>query len=188
VNFFIKIEIIFKPYIFYGATVLLCIYKNKKMEVKIEKQMEVLRETSVPSTIKLNNPGALDHKIGHRVKSIEFSEEYTRIDFIYRSSMDYQNGGWIQMDGNAYIQPVGSTTKCRLIRAIGIPIEPLKYYFKHQGEYHSYSLIFPALPSGTTKIDIIEKEAPGTYFNFYAIDYSKWITVPHPMDISQSNN
>jgi hypothetical protein len=122
------------------------------------------------------------------MKSIEFSEEYTRIDFIYRSPKAYQNGGWIQMDRNAYIQPMGSTTKYRLIRAIGIPTAPLKHYFKHQGEYHSYSLIFPALPSRTSKIDIIEKEAPGTYFNFYAIDYSNWITVPHPMDISQSNN
>jgi hypothetical protein len=158
------------------------------MEIKIEKQLEVVRETTSPTTIKLYNPTGLDHNLDQRMKSIEFSDEFTRIDFIYRSSKAYQNGGWIQMDGNAYIQPVGSTTKCRLIRAIGIPIEPLKYYFKHQGEYHSYSLIFPALPSGTTKIDIIEKEAPGTYFNFYAIDYSKWITVPHPMDISQSNN
>jgi hypothetical protein len=84
--------------------------------------------------------------------------------------------------------PIGSTTKYRLIRAIGIPIAPLKHYFKHQGEYYSYSLIFPALPTGTSKIDIIEKEAPGTYFNFYGIDYSKWITVPHPMDVSQSKN
>lgn len=158
------------------------------MEIKIEKQIEVLRETAVPSTSKLYNSDALDHRKELRMKCIEFGEDYTRIDFIYRSSTIYQNGGWIQMDGNAYIQPVGSITKYRLIRAIGIPIAPLKHYFKHQGEYHSYSLIFPALPAGTSKIDIIEKEAPGTYFNFYGIDYSKWITVPHPMDVSQSKN
>lgn len=158
------------------------------MEIKIEKQIEVLRENAVPSTSKLYNPDALDYRKELRMKCIEFGEDYTRIDFIYRSSTIYQNGGWIQMDGNAYIQPVGSTTKYRLIRAIGIPIAPLKHYFKHQGEYYSYSLIFPALPAGTSKIDIIEKEAPGTYFNFYGIDYSKWITVPHPMDVSQSKN
>ena len=158
------------------------------MEIKIEKQIEVLRETAVPSTSKLYNPAALDHRKKLRMKCIEFGDDYTRIDFIYHSSTLYQNGGWIQMDGNAYIQPVGSTTKYRLIRAIGIPIAPLKHYFKHQGEYYSYSLIFPALPTETSKIDIIEKEAPGTYFNFYGIVYSKWITVPHPMDVSQSKN
>jgi hypothetical protein len=158
------------------------------MEIKIEKQMEVVRETTSPTTIKLYNPIGLDHNLDHRMKSIEISDEYTRIDFIYRSPNEFHNGGWIQMELNAYISPAGSTMKYRLLRTIGIPIAPLKHYFKRKGEFHNYSLIFPALPSGTSKIDIIEKEASGNYFNFYGIDYSKWITVPHPMDISQSNN
>jgi hypothetical protein len=92
------------------------------------------------------------------------------------------------MERNAYISPVGSNTKYRLLRAIGIPIKPRKHYFKKEGEFHTYSLIYPALPLETTSINIIEKEAPGTYFNFYGIDYSKWITVPHPMDVSKSKN
>jgi hypothetical protein len=158
------------------------------MEIKIEKQLEVVHETTSPTTIKLYNPNALDHKLNHRMKSIEISDEYTRIDFIYRSPDEYHNGGWIEMDKNAYISPVGSTTKYRLIRAIGIPIAPQKHFFKRKGEFYSYSLIFPALPAGTAKIDIIEKEAPGNYFNFYGIDYSKWITVPHPIDLERSKN
>jgi hypothetical protein len=40
----------------------------------------------------------------------------------------------------------------------------------------------------TKTIDIIEKEAAGTYFNFYGMDYSKWMKVPHPMDVERSNN
>jgi hypothetical protein len=76
------------------------------MEIKIEKQIEVLRETAVPSTSKLYNPAALDHRKKLRMKCIEFGDDYTRIDFIYRSSTVYQNGGWIQMDGNAYSQLV----------------------------------------------------------------------------------
>jgi len=175
-------------YIECGVTIFLCPVKTIIMEIKIEKQIEVWRETALPSPIKLYNPNALNHTLEHRLKSNEITDDYTRIDFIYRSSMVYYNGGWIQMERNAYIQPDGSTTKYRLIRAIGIPIAPLKHYFNHRGEYHSYSLIFPALTAGTAKIDIIEKEAPGNYFNFYGIDYSKWITVPHPMDIAQSKN
>jgi len=158
------------------------------METKIEKQLEVVRETTLPTTIKLYNPNALDHTLNHRMKSIEISDEYTRIDFIFRSSNEYHNGGWIDMDKNAYISPVGSTTKYRLLRAIGIPIAPTKHFFKRKGEFFSYSLIFPALPAGTAKIDVIEKEAPGNYFNFYRIDYSKWITVAHPMDVERSKN
>jgi hypothetical protein len=158
------------------------------METKIEKQIEVVRESETSTKIKLYNPNALDHNLSHRLKSIEITSEHTRIDFIYRSPFVYDNGGWIQMEKNAFITPVGSTMKYRLIRAIGIPIAPIKHYFKKKGEYHTYSLIFPALPLGTTKIDIIEKEAPGTYFNFYGIDYAKWITVPHPMDVAKSKN
>ena len=37
-------------------------------------------------------------------------------------------------------------------------------------------------------IDIIEKEAPGTYFNFYNIDFSTWMTIPHAGDQVMSNN
>ena len=158
------------------------------MEVKIEKMTEVFRETETKEALTLYNPEALDHTLSHRMKSIERTDEYTRIDFIYRSSEIYVNGGWIQMDSNAYISPVGSTKKYRLIKTIGIPLAPLKHYFKNKGEFHTYSLIFPALPSDTKKIDIIEKLAPGNYFNFYGIDYSKWITIPHPADIEQSRN
>lgn len=163
-------------------------FKIKDMEVKIEKIVEVVRETKTFNPIKLYNPNGLDHTLKHRIKSIEITDDYTRIDFIYRSSMIYINGGWIQMERNAFIKPVGSTTKYPLLRAIGIPIAPIKHYFKRQGEYHSYSLIFPALPAGTKSIDIIEKEAPGTYFNFYGVYYSKWMKVPHPMDVALSKN
>ena len=160
------------------------------MEVVIEKLVEVVRETKVSKTVKLYNPAALDFKSDHRLKSIEFSDEYTRIEFIYRSSMIYMNGGWIQMDPNAFIRPVGSSVKYRLIKAEGIPIAPMKHYFRSKGEYHTYTLIFPALPGNTKQIDIIEKEGDGTgsYFNFYNVDYSKWMKVPHPMDVQKSAN
>lgn len=169
-------------------TFFLCPINLKNMEVKIEKLIEVARETKTSTKIKLYNPGALNHNLEHRLKNIEITDDYTLIDFIYRSSMIYDNGGWIQMERDAYISPVGSSMKYKLIRAIGIPIAPIKHYFKRQGEYHTYSHIFPAMPTGTTKINIIEKEAPGTYFNFYGIDFSKWMTVPHPMDVAKSKN
>lgn len=158
------------------------------MDTKIKKLVETDRTLKADKPVRLYNPEAMDHTIGHRVKAIEATSEYTRIDFIYRSSMIYINGGWIQMEADAYIQPVGSTTRYRLVKAVGIPIAPLKHYFKKQGEFHTYTLIFPALPKNTVKINIIEKEAPGSYFNFYNIDYSKWITLPHAADIPRKDN
>jgi hypothetical protein len=124
------------------------------MDTTIKKKIEVFREQTDPQVIKLWNPDALDHTKDLRMKSIEFGDDYTRIDFIFRSSMVYINGGWIQMER----------------------------------EYYTYSLIFPALPMDTKTIDIIEKEAVGSYFNFYGVDYSKWMKIPHPMDVERSNN
>ena len=158
------------------------------MDTKIKKLVETDRDLKVDKPVRMFNPEGMDHTKALRIKSIEATDEFTRIDFIYRSSEIYDNGGWIQMDANAYIQPVGSTRQYRLVRAIGIPIAPLKYYFKKQGEYHTYTLIFPALPKNTTQIDIIEKLAPGTYFNFFNVDYSRWMTVPHAADLKRSDN
>jgi hypothetical protein len=158
------------------------------MEIEIAKINEVELQEKEVTTIKLYNPEGMDFTKTLRIKCLEATDEFTRIDFVYRSSMIWDNGGWIQMEQDAYIQPKGSSQKYRLIRAIGIPISPNKHYFKRQGEYHSYTLIFPALPKDTSCIDIIEKEAPGTYFNFYNVDYSNWMTIPHAVDVPRKEN
>ena len=108
-----------------------------------------------------------NYTASHTVKCIECTDEYTRIDFIYKAPTHYINGGWVQMDRNCFIRRVGCETRYTLIQAINIPISPTKHYFNRSGEYLRYTLLFPALPKNTCKIDIIEKEAPGTYFNFY---------------------
>jgi len=158
------------------------------MEIQIEKLIETERNIEIETPLKVYNPDGMDHRQSLRIKSIEASDEYTRIDFIYRSSEVYDNGGWIQIDKDSYIQPKGSIRKYRLVKAIGIPLAPLKHYFKRQGEYYSYTLVFPALPKNTVSIDIIEKLAPGTFFNFYNIAYSKWMSVPHAADIQRTSN
>jgi hypothetical protein len=158
------------------------------MEVEIVKMNETVINLNTASQIKIYNPEGMDFKKQLRIKCLESTEEYTRIDFVIRSSMIWDNGGWIQMERNAYIQPKGSNQKYRLIKAIGIPIAPTKHFFKRQGEYHTYTLIFPALPKNTDCIDIIEKLETGTFFNFYNIDYSNWITVPNAADITRKDN
>ena len=158
------------------------------MEIKTKKFLENDKHLKVIKPQKFYNPNGMDHNLKHRIKSIEATNEYTRIDFVFHASLIYYNGGWIKMEANAYIQPVGSKMKYRLIQAIGITISPMKHYFKKQGEYHTYTLIFPALPKNTKQIDIIEKLAPGSYFNFYNVDYSRWMTIPHAMDVPRKNN
>ncbi|MBM3163945.1 MAG: hypothetical protein FJZ80_00660 [Bacteroidetes bacterium] len=152
------------------------------METNVKKSYEQSIKEKQEEPIVLFNPEGTDYSQLLKVKSIEFNDEYTRIDFLYKASNEYINGGWIQMHDEAFIRPVGSETKYRLIQAINIPIAPSKLHFQRQGQLHRYTLLFPALPKTTQKIDIIEKEAPGTYFNFYNVDFSTWMTIPHAAD------
>ena len=107
-------------------------------------------------------------KVDHQVLKIEMGDELTRVDFMYRNPYDYS--GWIQISGNSFIRVAGSQIKLGLVKAVNIPITPTKHFFKRKGDYLAYTLYFPALPKGTKKIDIIEREASGgTWFNFYGV-------------------
>lgn len=103
------------------------------------------------------------------IEQITLNEDNTRIDFVYISPKDYKNGGWIQMDANCFIRPVGSEIRYKMKQAINIPIAPNKYHFKRSGQILRFSLLFPALPKEVKAIDFIEKHAEGTYFNFFNI-------------------
>lgn len=103
------------------------------------------------------------------IEKIILHDNYTRIDFVYIASHEYINGGWIQMNPNCFIRPVGSDAYYKLLKAINIPIKPSKFYFQSQGQLHNYTLIFPALPKDTKQIDIIENFTEGDYFNFFNV-------------------
>jgi hypothetical protein len=113
-----------------------------------------------------------EHEIG--IESISIDDHYTRIDFTYISPKHYANGtSWVQIYGNAYIRPSGSDKKYSLIRAINIPIAPNKHFFQRSGQVLQFTLLFPALPKTVTQIDIIEKLAAGSYFNFFRVALTK---------------
>ena len=116
----------------------------------------------------------------HEIARIELTEAYTRIDFNYTAPDYYVNGGWIQIDPDTYIRPTGSSMRYTIQKVAGIHFAPQKTYFKRCGQKHTYTLYFPALPPDTLSIDIIEKEAPGTYFNFYNIRFSSWLKLNIP--------
>ena len=103
------------------------------------------------------------------IECITVDQNYTRIDFIYIAPKKYPNGGWVTIDRNSYIQACGLSKKYYLIKAINIPINPDKHYFKKCGQVLQFTLLFPAIPKSVTEIDIIEQLAPGNYFNFFRV-------------------
>jgi hypothetical protein len=103
------------------------------------------------------------------IEKISLDDDYTRVDFVYIAPKKYINGGWIQIDSGCYIRPIGSEVRYKLVSAINIPLAPSKYYFKNKGQVHQFTLLFPALPKRVKQIDIIERLAEGTFFNFFRI-------------------
>ncbi len=103
------------------------------------------------------------------IEKISLDDDFTRIDFVYIAPKKYINGGWIQIDSGCYIRPIGSVQRYKLVQAINIPIAPTKYIFKSKGQVHQFTLLFPALPKIVKQIDIVEKLADGTYFNFFRV-------------------
>ena len=151
-----------------------------------EEQQAELFEVQINKTRWLNPDADYSDKLS--IRSIELTDAYTRIDFYYKAPDYYVNGGWIQMHPLSFIRPAGSNMRYSLFKAVNIPLAPDKLYFKRCGQHHSYTLYFPALPKDTKTIDIIEREAPGTFFNFYNIDYANWIRMANQVSVQLSKN
>lgn len=153
--------------------------QNTRPKERRKKKTKILR---------LFNPSIYDNKANAMIKTIDLNEEYTRIDFKYISSNEYINGGWIQMERKSFIRDTLTKRTYPLLFALNITIAPEKHHFRRKGQAHTYTLVFPALPQSTKAIDIIEKEAPGTYFNYYNIEYQRWINIePHDNYINNKN-
>lgn len=105
---------------------------------------------------------------------INIEDNLTRIDFIYYAKSYYENGGWVQIDRNSFIRPVGSNLKLGMVKVANITIAPAKHWFKSTKDILCYTLYFPPVPKGTKQIDIIEKGASvGTWFNFYGVSMER---------------
>ena len=109
------------------------------------------------------------------VMRIVQEEELTRIDFAYRASPKYRNGGWIQIGRESFIRPVNTGMQLTLVQAVNIPITPSKHWFKNANQCLYYTLYFPALPDDVAAIDIIEREVarPHNFFNFYGVSLER---------------
>ena len=135
------------------------------LETKTEEELLTITEPHV-----FKNPISQQTPNEHLgIEKITLDDDFTRIDFVYIAPKKYVNGGWIQIDPRCYIRPIGYDICFKIIKAINIPIAPSKYYFKCKGQVHQFTLLFPTLPKIVKQIDIIERLAEGSYFNFFRV-------------------
>ena len=114
-----------------------------------------------------------------KYETLSDEEEPTVIHFITTPSLKFDSGWWVELYDSIFIRPAGSNERLGLIYAFNIPIAPEKHFFQCKKEELHFTLFFPALPKGTTHIDIIEK--PGgdpSFFNFYGVSMEKINSAP----------
>ena len=118
----------------------------------------------------------MKHMVSNNAEILRIANEddLTRIDFIHYADPIYIDGGWVKISPLSFIRPVGTKHKLGLVKAVNIPIAPVKHFYKSKKDFLCYTLYFPPLPKGTKEIDIIEFEGPGdNWFNFYGVSMGR---------------
>lgn len=96
------------------------------------------------------------------ITKIECDDDMTKVYFEYSTE---QFGGWVNISSNTYIVG-GDGQKLKISKALGIPYAPNKQNYNTETTIE-FSLVFPALKTGTTQFDLIE---PGdSDWRFYDI-------------------
>ena len=122
------------------------------------------------SSFLVNEPKYSAGKGRPQLLRIEFSPEFTKVDFGYQTTSYYIKGGWVRISKDTFIRLKSTGEKFTLIRTDNIPIAPVHHHFNTSKDWLYFSLYFPAMAFKSGKIDLIEAE-PGesTNFNYFDI-------------------
>jgi hypothetical protein len=126
---------------------------------------------STNASFLVNEPKYKAGKGRPQLLRIEFSPEFTKVDFGYQTTSYYIKGGWVRISKDTFIRLKSTGEKYTLTRADNIPIAPVHHHFNTSKDWLYFSLYFPAIDFKSGKIDLIEAE-PGdpTDFNYFDIE------------------
>ena len=68
-------------------------------------------------------------------------EELTRIDFVVHS----KSFSWVSIERETFIQPINTGLKLVMVRAVNIPIAPVKHLFKNRSQVLILYAILPCI-------------------------------------------
>ena len=101
---------------------------------------------------------------------INLFPEITKVDFGYITTEKYNNGGWIKISPDTFIENAETKERYTMTNAIGITIAPAKRNFESNKDWQYFSLYFPPMKQKDTTINIIEKiRGNKNDFNYYNI-------------------
>jgi hypothetical protein len=81
----------------------------------------------------------------------------------YVSKYEFEKGGWINIDGDTYLENADTFEQLELISAIGIPYSPFRHYFKKPGELKQFVLLFPRIPKYWKSFHLVERAGSGSF-------------------------
>lgn len=106
-----------------------------------------------------------------KLYKIDVQKDQTILYFKHTAPSYFTDGGWISIMRDTYILDKATQKKLKLVKAIGIPYSPEKHYCQKVGAVVYFRLIFPAVSSTCTKIDMIECDpltnTSSTCWNFF---------------------
>jgi len=101
---------------------------------------------------------------------INLFPELTKIDFGYITTDKYNNGGWIKISPDTFIENVETKERYIMTNAVGITVAPAKRNFESKKDWQYFSLFFPPMKQKDILINIIEKiKGNKNNFNYYNI-------------------
>ena len=101
---------------------------------------------------------------------ISLYPDVTKIDFGYVTTDKYDNGGWITIAPETFIENTVTKERFVLTNAVGITIAPAKRNFESKKDWQYFSLYFPPLPQKDCTLNIIEIiKGNKNDFNYYNV-------------------
>ena len=101
---------------------------------------------------------------------ISLYPDATKIDFGYVTTDKYDNGGWIKIAPETFIENTVTKERFVLTNAVGITIAPEKRNFESKKDWQYFSLYFPPLPQKDCTLNIIEIiKGNKNDFNYYNV-------------------
>lgn len=91
-----------------------------------------------------------------KITKITTNSKETIFEFEYTNN--YDSGGWCSISPSTYIIDKRTGEKHTMLYAEGIPLSPGKHEFTNRGQVLKFKLVFPAIPTSSYYVDLIEDE------------------------------
>lgn len=101
---------------------------------------------------------------------IHLFPEFTKIDFGYVTTDLYDNGGWIKIAPETFIENVATKERFTMTNATGITLAPELRNFESKKDWQYFSLYFPPMKQKDVTLNIIEViNGDANDFNYHDI-------------------